>query len=81
MIVKRGILMEDVKNCKSLLITIGWINALFAFVFFQLFCGIIAVCMGIVLKIDYHADKYGLTLIIVGIIGGIAGWILNYLYF
>ena len=73
--------MRNEKNCKSLLITIGWINALFAFVFFQLFCGIIAVCMGIVLKSDYHADKHGFTLIIVGTIGGIAGWILNYLYF
>lgn len=81
MIVKRGIFMRNEKNCKSLLITIGWINALFAFVFFQLFCGIIAVCMGIVLKSDYHAEKHGFTLIIVGIIGGRAGWILNYLYF
>ena len=52
--------MGNVKNCKSLLITIGWINALFAFVFFQLFCGIIAVCMGIVLKSDYMPKNMGL---------------------
>ncbi|MGE7909767.1 hypothetical protein [Lysinibacillus xylanilyticus] len=72
--------MENKKSCKSLLITIGWINALFALVFFQLFCGIIAVCMGIVLRSDYHAKTHGLVLIIVGIISGITGWILNYLF-
>ncbi|MGG2081247.1 hypothetical protein [Lysinibacillus pakistanensis] len=69
------------KNCKSILISIGWINALFAFVFFQLFCGIIAVCMGFVLRKDYHAEIHGLVLMIVGIITGIVGWILNYFYF
>ncbi|MFJ7733649.1 hypothetical protein ACIQXF_17425 [Lysinibacillus sp. NPDC097231] len=70
--------MENEKNSKPILITIGWISALFAFFFFQLYCGIIAICMGIVLRRDYHAKKHGLVLIIVGIIGGIAGWILNY---
>jgi len=72
--------MENKKSCKSLLITIGWINALFALVFFQLFCSIIAVCMGIVLRRDYHAKTHGLVLIIAGIISGITGWILNYLF-
>ncbi|MFJ7733648.1 hypothetical protein ACIQXF_17420 [Lysinibacillus sp. NPDC097231] len=72
--------MENEKNSKPILITIGWISALFAFVFFQLFYGIVAICMGIVLRKDYYAKKHGLVLIIVGIIGGIIGWILNYLY-
>lgn len=72
--------MKNEKSCKSLLMMLGWINALFAFVFFQLFCGIIAICIGIVLRSDYHAKKHGLVLIIVGIITGITGWILNYLY-
>ncbi|MFJ6208736.1 hypothetical protein [Lysinibacillus sp. NPDC092081] len=72
--------METEKSYESLLILIGWINVSFALVFFQLFCGIIAICMGIVLRNDYHAKKHGLVLIIVGIIVGIAGWVLNYLY-
>lgn len=72
--------MKNEKSCKSLLITIGWLNALFALVFFQLFCGIIAICMGIVLRSDYQKKKHGFVLIIVGIIVGIAGWVLNYLY-
>ncbi|MFJ7886775.1 hypothetical protein ACIQYL_01650 [Lysinibacillus xylanilyticus] len=72
--------MENKKSCKSLLITIGWINALFALVFFQLFCGIITICMGVILRSDYHAKKHGLVLIIVGVLTGIIGWILNYLY-
>ncbi|MFT9819815.1 hypothetical protein [Lysinibacillus sp. NPDC056185] len=68
--------METEKSCKSLL----RLNALFALFFFQLFCGIMAICMGIVLRSDYHAKKNGLVLIIVGIIVGIAGWVLNYLF-
>ncbi|MFB7157708.1 hypothetical protein [Lysinibacillus sp. NPDC056232] len=77
---KRGMYMETEKNYESLLILIGWINVSFALVFFQLFCGIIAICMGIVLRKDYHATKHGRILIIAGIIAGITGWILNYLY-
>ncbi len=72
--------MGSEKSSKPILITIGWISALFAFVFFQLFYGIVAICMGIVLRKDYRAEKHGFVLIIVGIIGGIFGWILNYLY-
>ncbi|MGE7691255.1 hypothetical protein ACQKMI_18840 [Lysinibacillus sp. NPDC097214] len=72
--------MNTEKSYKSLLILIGWINVSFALVFFQLFCGIMTICMGVVLKSDYHAKKHGLILIIVGIMAGIAGWILNYLY-
>ena len=72
--------MNTKKNYKSLLILIGWLNASFALVFFQLFCGIMAICKGIVLRSDYHEKRHGLILIIVGIITGIAAWILNYLY-
>ncbi|MEB2301240.1 hypothetical protein LAV72_16610 [Lysinibacillus xylanilyticus] len=72
--------MNTGKSYKSLLILIGWINVSFALIFFQLFCGIMAICMGVVLRNDYHEKKHGLILIIVGIIAGIAGWILNYLY-
>ncbi|MEQ6353560.1 hypothetical protein ABNX05_02915 [Lysinibacillus sp. M3] len=72
--------MNSEKNYKSLLLLIGWLNASFALVFFQLFFGIMAICMGIVLRSDYYEKKHGLILIIVGIIAGIAGWILNYLY-
>jgi len=37
--------------------------------------------MGFVLRKDYHAEIHGLVLMIVGIITGIVGWILNYFYF
>lgn len=77
---KRGMVMNTGKSYKSLLILIGWINVSFALIFFQLFCSIMAICMGVVLRSDYHEKKHGLILIIVGIIAGIAGWILNYLY-
>jgi hypothetical protein len=77
---KRGMYMKTEKSCESLLITIGWLNVLFALIFFQLFCGIMTICMGVVVRSDYPAKKHGLVLIIVGVITGITGWILNYLY-
>lgn len=42
-------------NSKRLLLIIGWVNVVVALLLFQAFCGLMAICMGIVLKKDYQA--------------------------
>lgn len=46
--------MNNDKNGKKILITIGWLSAVLALGFFPLFLGIVAFCMGVVLKRDYE---------------------------
>lgn len=72
--------MVQEHNSKRLLLLIGWVNVVFALLLFQAFCGLMAICMGVVLRKDYDAARHGLLLIIFGIVCTIAGWILNLLY-
>lgn len=37
-------------NSKRLLLIIGWVNVVAALLLFQAFCGLMAICMGFVLK-------------------------------
>lgn len=36
--------------------------------------------MGVVLRRDYHAEKHGFTLIVMGFIGGLAGWVIGFIF-
>ncbi|MED3799244.1 hypothetical protein P4604_17855 [Lysinibacillus capsici] len=47
--------MVHENNSKRLLLIIGWVNVVVALLLFQAFCGLMAICMGIVLKKDYQA--------------------------
>ncbi|MFM9534135.1 MULTISPECIES: hypothetical protein [Lysinibacillus] len=67
-------------NSKRLLLSIGWVNVVAALLLFQAFCGLMAICMGIVLKKDYQAPTHGLVLIGVGIVSTVIGWMLNHFY-
>ncbi|WP_445480425.1 hypothetical protein ACULLL_09780 [Lysinibacillus irui] len=72
--------MNNDKNGKNILITIGWLSAVLALGFFPLFLGIVACCMGVVLKRDYEATTHGRVLMFAGVIGFIGGWIINYVF-
>lgn len=67
-------------NSKLLLLILGWVNVVAALLLFQAFCGLMAICMGIVLKKDYQAPTHGLFLIVVGILSTVIGWLLNHFY-
>jgi len=67
-------------NRKLLLLILGWVNVVAALLLFQAFCGLMAICMGIVLKKDYQAPTHGLVLIVVGILSTVIGWLLNHFY-
>lgn len=67
-------------NSKRLLLIIGWVNVVAALLLFQAFCGLMAICMGIVIKKDYQAPTHGLVLIGVGIVSTVIGWMLNHFY-
>lgn len=72
--------MVHENNSKRLLLIIGWVNVVVALLLFQAFCGLMAICMGIVLKKDYQAPTHGLVLIVVGILSTVIGWLLNHFY-
>ncbi|MCM0622973.1 hypothetical protein M5J14_00385 [Lysinibacillus sp. OL1_EC] len=72
--------MVHESNSKRLLLIIGWVNVIAALLLFQAFCGLMAICMGIVLKKDYQAPTHGLVLIVVGIFSTVIGWLLNHFY-
>lgn len=42
--------MVHENNSKRLLLFIGWVNVVAALLLFQAFCGLMAICMGFVLK-------------------------------
>lgn len=67
-------------NSKLLLLILGWVNVVAALLLFQAFSGLMAICMGIVLKKDYQAPTHGLVLIVVGILSTVIGWLLNHFY-
>lgn len=67
-------------NSKRLLLIIGWVNVVAALLLFQAFSGLMAICMGIVLKKDYQAPTHGLVLIVIGILSTVIGWLLNHFY-
>lgn len=67
-------------NSKLLLLILGWVNVVAALLLFQAFCGLMAICMGIVLKKDYQAPTHGLVLIVIGILSTVIGWLLNHFY-
>ena len=67
-------------NSKLLLLILGWVNVVAALLLFQAFCGLMAICMGIVLKKDYQAPTHGLVLIVVGSLSTVIGWLLNHFY-
>lgn len=71
--------MDKEKNSGKILITIGWLSVILAFVSFPIFLGIVAICMGIVLRRDYQKEKHGYILIVFGIIGGISGSLFAFL--
>ncbi len=48
--------------------------------FFPIYLGIVAICMGVVLSRDYESTKHGSILIVMGIVGGIGGWLLAFLF-
>ncbi|UYB49482.1 hypothetical protein OCI51_11120 [Lysinibacillus capsici] len=67
-------------NSKLLLLILGWVNVVAALLLFQAFSGLMAICMGIVLKKDYQAPTHGLVLIVIGILSTVIGWLLNHFY-
>lgn len=72
--------MVHKNNSKQLLLIIDWVNVVVALLLFQAFCGLMAICMGIVLKKDYQAPTHGLVLIVLGILSTVIGWLLNHFY-
>ncbi|GKV67112.1 MULTISPECIES: hypothetical protein [unclassified Sporosarcina] len=64
-------------DSRNILKVIGWLNAILALGFIPILLGIVAICMGVVLKNDYDEKKHGLYLIIGGIVGGLAGLIIG----
>lgn len=67
-------------NSKLLLLILGWVNVVAALLLFQAFSGLMAICMGIVLKKDYQAPTHGLVLIVIGILSTVIGLLLNHFY-
>ncbi|EDL66672.1 hypothetical protein BSG1_04930 [Bacillus sp. SG-1] len=63
---------------KTLLLVAGWLSVVLAFFEGSLILSIIAVCIGIVLRKDYHDRKKGLYLIIFGIVMGLSGPLLGW---
>ncbi|KPN96348.1 hypothetical protein [Lysinibacillus sp. ZYM-1] len=70
--------MNNKKNGKNILVTIGWLSVVLSIVF-PIYLAIIEICMGVVLKRDYDAPKHGRILIVAGIIGFIAACAVNYM--
>lgn len=62
---------------EKILLGIGWLSVAGAFISSSVFLGIIAVCIGAVLRMDYEENRHGLYLIVMGIISGLSGPILG----
>lgn len=58
------------KQGKNILVGVGWLSVILAVVTPSILLGIIAVCMGLVLRKDYEERKHGMVLIVMGIMSG-----------
>jgi hypothetical protein len=65
------------KKGRKILSVLGWLAVIAAFVSGSIFPGVAAVCIGIVLRMDYEERSKGITLIIMGIISGLSGPVLG----
>ncbi|MFI8577638.1 hypothetical protein ACIGEL_18150 [Rossellomorea aquimaris] len=65
--------MKDKKGT-NILIFVGWLSVIFAVVTPSILLGLIAFCMGLVLKKDYEEKRYGIVFMILGIMSGISGY-------
>ncbi|SIS45681.1 hypothetical protein [Salimicrobium flavidum] len=71
--------MEETKNGRKILLTIGWLSAIFALGVIPVFLGPVAICIGVVLRRDYDSARHGKMLISAGIIGGVVGFSLGFM--
>jgi hypothetical protein len=58
---------------KKILLILGWIFVIWAFLSGSFIFGLFSASIGFVLKKDYNERSLGLTLIIMGIISGLSG--------
>jgi hypothetical protein len=65
---------------KVLLLFAGWLSVIFAFLQSSMLLGVIAICIGLVLRKDYDKRKQGLWIMILGIIGALSGPLLGWLF-
>ncbi|MDT9025816.1 hypothetical protein [Rossellomorea yichunensis] len=65
--------MKDKKGT-NILIFVGWLSVIFAVVTPSILLGLIAFCMGLVLKKEYEEKRYGIVFMILGIMSGISGY-------
>jgi hypothetical protein len=63
--------VKEMKGRKILLVS-GWLAVIAAFFTGTIFSAIVAVCIGVVLKIDYDEQRKGVYLIIMGILSGLS---------
>jgi FtsH-binding integral membrane protein len=68
--------MKDKKGT-NILIFVGWLSVIFAVVTPSILLGLIAFCMGLVLKKDYEEKQYGIVFMILGIMSGISGYVIG----
>lgn len=68
--------MKDKKG-SNILIFVGWLSVIFAVVTPSILLGLIAFCMGLVLKKDYEEKRYGIVFMILGIMSGISGYVIG----
>jgi FtsH-binding integral membrane protein len=68
--------MKDKKGT-NILIFVGWLSVIFAVVTPSILLGLIAFCMGLVLKKEYEEKRYGIVFMILGIMSGISGYVIG----
>lgn len=65
------------KNGTNILIFIGWVSTLLAFISPSILAGVNAICIGLVLKRDYGEKRYGMVFMILGVVSAIFGYALG----
>lgn len=65
------------KKSTSILIFVGWLSILLAVITPSIFLGVIALCMGVVLKRDYDEKRYGMVFMVLGVMSALFGYALG----
>lgn len=65
------------KKSTSILIFVGWLSILLAVITPSILLGVIALCMGVVLKRDYDEKRYGMVFMVLGVMSALFGYALG----
>ncbi|PFA62818.1 hypothetical protein CN378_17390 [Bacillus sp. AFS015802] len=65
------------KKSANILIFVGWLSILLAVISPSFLAGVIAFCVGIVLKRNYEEKRYGIVFMVLGVMSVVFGYALG----